>query len=110
MVCMNINSSRYLAMQWYFLPNAHTHTHAPPQPPTPPPHVHTHSIRPFRFGIAVAMAPVFDQLLDRIQTLLSLKTKRAAFGVYVAALGIVTCVVTFGSIGLFAGPQAFARA
>lgn len=75
--------------------------------PSPP---HTRSIRPFRFGIAVAMAPVFDRLLDRVQSLLSLKTKRAAFGVYVAALGIVTCVLTFGSIGLFAGPQAFARA
>lgn len=69
-----------------------------------------HSIRPFRFGIAVAMAPVFDRLLDRLQSTLRLQTKRAAFGVYVAALGIVTCVLTFGSIGAFAGPQAFARA
>lgn len=70
----------------------------------------SHSIRPFRFGIAVAMAPVFDQLLDRMQSTLRLKSKRAAFGIYVAALGVVTCVLTFGSIGLFAGPQAFARA
>ena len=53
---------------------------------------------------------MFDRLLDRIQATLRLKTKRAAFGLYVAMLGMVTCVLTFGSIGLFAGPQAFARA
>lgn len=67
-----------------------------------------HFLRPLRFTLSLAMAPFFDGIINFLQRKTGWK-KRNAFGLYLAMFGTVTSVLVFGSIGIFAGPAAFAR-
>jgi hypothetical protein len=69
-----------------------------------------HIVRPLRFSLALALAPLFDRFIDAIQQQLKLANRRDAFGVYLIILGTVTSVLVFGSVRMFGGPTAFARA
>eukprot|EP00208_Stichococcus_sp_RCC1054_P002796 CAMPEP_0206139412 /NCGR_PEP_ID=MMETSP1473-20131121/5911_1 /ASSEMBLY_ACC=CAM_ASM_001109 /TAXON_ID=1461547 /ORGANISM="Stichococcus sp, Strain RCC1054" /LENGTH=212 /DNA_ID=CAMNT_0053533197 /DNA_START=203 /DNA_END=842 /DNA_ORIENTATION=+ len=62
-------------------------------------------IRPFRFALAVSMAPVFDKLVNAVQRSLG-GSRQKAFAACIALLGVVTSVLVFGSIYIFAGPLA----
>lgn len=62
-------------------------------------------VRPFRFALAVSMAPLFDKFMDSMPM-----SKKKAFAVYLVLLGTITSLCVFGSIAAFAGPQAFSRA
>ena len=66
-----------------------------------------HFIRPLRFSLALAMAPVFDKFINFVQHKTQFK-RQNAFAVYLCLLGSVTSICVFGSIRLFAGPMAFA--
>lgn len=68
-----------------------------------------HIVRPLRFSVALAMAPLFDKFIDNIQTHFNFSNRRDAFGVYLVILGTLTSVLVFGSIRIFGGPNAFAR-
>eukprot|EP00884_Botryococcus_braunii_P009355 jgi/Botrbrau1/18420/Bobra.0072s0012.1 len=68
-----------------------------------------HIVRPLRFSLALAMAPLFDKFIDAIQTHFKFSNRRDAFGVYLVILGTLTSVLVFGSIRVFGGPHAFAR-
>ena len=63
-------------------------------------------IRPLRLSLALAMAPAFDRGIDAIAARLRV-TRARAFGVYLALLGTVTCVLCFGSIFVACGPVAY---
>ncbi len=65
-------------------------------------------VRPLRFSLALALAPVFERFLSTISRTTSL-SKRNAFGIYLFILGSVTSALVFGSIYVFAGPLAYAR-
>ena len=65
-------------------------------------------VRPLRFSLALALAPVFERFLSTISKTTSL-SKRNAFGIYLFILGSVTSTLVFGSIYVFAGPLAYAR-
>ena len=62
-------------------------------------------VRPFRFALAVSMAPLFDKFMNSMPM-----SKKKAFAVYLVLLGTITSLCVFGSIAVFAGPQAFSRA
>lgn len=66
-----------------------------------------HLIRPLRFSLALAMAPVFDRFINWVQQQTKWK-RQNAFAGYLFLLGSVTSITVFGSIRLFAGPIAFA--
>ena len=65
-------------------------------------------VRPLRFSLALALAPVFERFLSTISRTTSL-SKRNAFGIYLFILGSVTSTLVFGSIYVLAGPLAYAR-
>ncbi|CAL5227487.1 g10466 [Coccomyxa viridis] len=65
-------------------------------------------VRPLRFSLAIALAPVFERFLNAISSATGL-SKSKAFGVYLFILGTVTSTLVFGSIFVFAGPLAYAR-
>ena len=65
-------------------------------------------VRPLRFSLALALAPVFERFLSTISRSTKL-SKRNAFGIYLFILGSVTSTLVFGSIYIFAGPLAYAR-
>jgi len=65
-------------------------------------------VRPLRFSVALAMAPLFDKFLGIISRATGF-SRRNSFGVYLFILGSVTSCLVFGSIRYFAGPLAFAR-
>lgn len=65
-------------------------------------------VRPLRFSLALAMAPVFDKFINQLALRLHI-SKRNAFGVYLFILGTVTSVLIFGSIRIFAGSLAYAQ-
>lgn len=58
-----------------------------------------------RFALAVSMAPLFDRFINSLPV-----SRKKAFGIYLVLLGTLTSVCVFGSIAVFAGPQAFSRA
>ena len=62
-------------------------------------------VRPLRFALALSMAPFFDRFITSLPM-----SRKKAFAVYLVLLGTVTTVCIFGSIAVFAGPQAFSRA
>lgn len=66
-------------------------------------------VRPLRFSVALAMAPLFDRFITGVQSRLGC-SRHNAFGVYLFILGSVTSIAVFGSIRVFGGPLAFARA
>lgn len=66
-------------------------------------------VRPLRFSVALAMAPLFEMGLTRISRATGF-SRRNSFGVYLFILGSLTSLLVFGSIFLFAGPLAYARA
>ncbi len=66
-------------------------------------------VRPLRFSVALAMAPLFEKGLTRISRATGF-SRRNSFGVYLFLLGSVTSLLVFGSIFVFAGPLAYARA
>lgn len=55
-----------------------------------------------RLGLAVVLAPAADRLLDGTRSALGLGSKRAAFGVCVAALCAVATVVLVGTTAAWA--------
>jgi hypothetical protein len=65
-------------------------------------------VRPLRFALAVAMAPVFDGFMNFVQNRFGCR-KQTAFAVYIALLGVTTTALVFGSIYAFAGPLAYSR-
>lgn len=65
-------------------------------------------VRPLRFSLALALAPVFERFLNTASRTTGF-SKRNAFGVYLFILGTVTSTLVFGSIFIFAGPLAYAR-
>lgn len=65
-------------------------------------------VRPLRFSVALAMAPVFERGISAISRATGF-SRRNAFGVYLFILGSVTSFLVFGSIFAFAGPLAYAR-
>ena len=65
-------------------------------------------VRPLRFSLAIALAPVFERFLNTISRATGLSKPRA-FGVYLFILGTVTSTLVFGSIFVFCGPLAYAR-
>ncbi|KAK9916626.1 hypothetical protein WJX75_005064 [Coccomyxa subellipsoidea] len=66
-------------------------------------------VRPLRFSVALAMAPLFEKGISTISRTTGF-SRRNAFGVYLFILGSVTSILVFGSIFVFAGPLAYARA
>lgn len=66
-----------------------------------------HFIRPLRFSLALAMAPVFDKFINFVQHKTHFR-RQNAFAIYLSLLGSVTSICVFGSIRVFAGPLAFA--
>lgn len=65
-------------------------------------------VRPLRFSLAIALAPVFERFLNTISRATGLRKPRA-FGVYLFILGTLTSTLVFGSIFVFCGPLAYAR-
>ena len=65
-------------------------------------------VRPLRFSLALAMAPLFEKGMSKISAVTGF-SRRNAFGVYLFILGSVTSILVFGSIFVFAGPLAYAR-
>ncbi|KAK9841801.1 hypothetical protein WJX81_004041 [Elliptochloris bilobata] len=65
-------------------------------------------VRPLRFSLAIAIAPLFDRFITWTQNATGW-SRRNAFGAFLFLLGTVTSVLVFGSIAVFAGPIAFAR-
>lgn len=65
-------------------------------------------VRPLRFSLAIALAPLFERFLNTISSATGL-SKPKAFGVYLFLLGTITSTLVFGSIFVFAGPLAYAR-
>jgi len=63
-------------------------------------------LRPARFGLAAAMAPAFDRLVDRLAARLG-TTRAKAFGAYLALLGSTTMGLFVAAIMLACGPGAF---
>jgi hypothetical protein len=61
-----------------------------------------------RFALAVSIAPVFEKAIQYTSSRLNI-SKRNSFGLYLILLGTCTSILVFGSIAVFAGPQAFAR-
>jgi len=62
-----------------------------------------------RFSLAIALAPVFERFLNTISKIAGC-SKPKAFGVYLFILGTLTSTLVFGSIFVFGGPLAYARA
>lgn len=58
--------------------------------------------RPFRFSLAVALAPVFDKALERIASRLSIK-KGWAFGIVLLLIGVCTTSIMGGALWLLGG-------
>ena len=67
-----------------------------------------HLVRPLRFSVAIAIAPLFDRFITWIQTVTGW-SRRNAFGAFLFLLGSGTSLLVFGSIAVLAGPLAFAR-
>ena len=65
-------------------------------------------VRPLRLSAALAMAPLFDKFITTVEKRAGM-SRGAAFGVYIALLGLTTCTLVFGSIFLACGPGAYAR-
>ena len=65
-------------------------------------------VRPLRFSVALAMAPLFEKGISAISRATGF-SRRNAFGVYLFILGSVTSILVFGSIFVFAGTLAYAR-
>lgn len=65
-------------------------------------------LRPLRFSLALTLAPFFNRFITFLEARLGLR-RQQAFGVYIFLLGVVTSVLTFGSIFVCCGPAAFAR-
>ncbi|BDA41122.1 hypothetical protein COCOBI_01-7770 [Coccomyxa sp. Obi] len=65
-------------------------------------------VRPLRFSVALAMAPLFEKGISAISRATGF-SRRNAFGVYLFILGSVTSILVFGSIFVFAGPLAYSR-
>lgn len=65
-------------------------------------------MRPLRFSLAVAIAPIFDRFISWTQKTTGW-SRRNAFGAFLFLLGSLTSLLVFGSIAVFAGPIAFAR-
>ena len=61
-----------------------------------------------RFALAVSIAPIFEKAIQYTSRRLNI-SKRNSFGLYLILLGTCTSILVFGSIAIFAGPQAFAR-
>ena len=65
-------------------------------------------VRPLRFSLALALAPAFDAFIGATQRRLGV-SRGAAFGAYIALLGVATSVAGFGGIWLACGPAAYVR-
>ena len=65
-------------------------------------------VRPLRFSVAIAIAPLFDRFITSIQKVTGW-SRRNAFGAFLFLLGSGTSLLVFGSIAVLAGPLAFAR-
>ncbi|KXZ42942.1 hypothetical protein GPECTOR_110g235 [Gonium pectorale] len=59
-------------------------------------------VRPLRFSLAIALAPVFERIILWISARTGLD-KKWAFGLYLTAFAATTCVVLFGSLYLLGG-------
>jgi hypothetical protein len=59
-------------------------------------------VRPLRFSLAIALAPVFERIILWVSKKTGL-SKRWAFGVYLVSFGLLTATVLFGSIYLLGG-------